>query len=396
MTAPHHSPNASVTALTRRRFLRNATALPLAAQTLASTAQSPHGSELLLIGTQTSGTSKGIYAYRFDSTTGELNQIALAAETPSPTFLALSPDRRILLAVNELDEYQGKPGGSVSSFRLDAATGQLSPRNTVASLGGAPCHVAFDHTGRCAFAANYSGGSAASYLVSPNGTLSEAVSFFQYTGHGPDALQKEPHAHRVTVSPDNRFLMVNDLGLDTIHLYQLDAKTAKLTPHIPAGWTSPTGAGPRALQFHPNGRWAYCVTEMTSTVYVLHWDAKKGNFTTVQELPLLPKDHTGDTGASDIVLDPTGHFAYAANRLDDFLVTLTVSPKDGTLTLVKRSSCGGKTPRHLALDKTSRWLLVANQKTGALSVFNRDPKTGSLAETSKDFPIARPECIVFL
>jgi 6-phosphogluconolactonase len=364
---------------------------------MAALAEMAAGGELLLVGTQTSGTSKGIYAYRFNPVSGELTQTGLAAETKNPTFLVLAPDGRTIFVVNELEEYQGKKSGAVSSFVLERRTGKLEAVNSVASLGGSPCHVTVDKSGRCVFVANYSGGSAASYLVGPGGRLSEAISFFQYSGGGSDKTRQEgPHAHRVTVSPDNRFVMVNDLGLDVIHLYRLDANTAKLTPNEPAVWKAAPGSGPRALQFHPNGRWAYCVTEMKSTVNVLHWNAQSGALETVQEVPLLPEGYSGETGAADIVLDKAGRFAYAANRLDDFLASFTVSPTDGKLTLLERTSCGGKIPRHLALDKTGRWLLVANQKSDNLAVFARDAHMGRLAKAGGSSPLSRPQCLVFV
>jgi 6-phosphogluconolactonase len=383
--------------ISRRRFIQSAASLPLATHGFAALAEMAAGGELLLVGTQTSGTSKGIYAYHFDPGSGELTQTGLAAEAKNPTFLVLAPDRRSVFAVNEIEEYQGKKSGAVTSFVLEPRAGKLDAVNSVATLGGGPCHVAVDKSGRCVFVANYSGGSAASYRVAPGGKLSEAVSFFQYSGSGPDKERQErPHAHRVTVSPDNRFVMVNDLGLDVIHIYRLDADTAKLTPNEPAAWKAAPGAGPRALQFHPNGRWAYCVTEMKSTVNVLRWNAQTGALGTIQEVPLLPEGYTGETGAADIVFDKAGRFAYVANRLNDFLATFTVSPTDGKLTLLERTSCGGKTPRHLALDKTGRWLLVANQKTDNLAVFARDERTGRLAKDGKNFPLSRPQCLVFI
>ena len=380
--------------ITRRKFVGGLAALPLAGG-LAGLGEMETG-EFVLVGTQTTGTSKGIYSYRLDPATGELRHVALAAQSDMPTFLALAPDGKSVFAVNEIEQFRGAKGGSVSSFVLDREVGKLRPVNQVASGGGAPCNISVDHTGKCVFAANYSGGSAASFKVQPGGGLSEIVSLLQYKGSGPNKeRQDQPHAHRVTVSPDNRFVMVNDLGLDVIHIYKLDASTAVLTANDPAEWRAAPGSGPRALQFHPNGKWAYCVTEMTSAVYVLRWDAERGALETVQEISLLPRHHHGPTGASDIVLDKAGKFAYAANRLDDFLVTFTVSADTGRLTLVERSSCGGKTPRHLALDRTGKWLLVANQLTDTIAIFGRDPETGRLAKAGKSFAISRPQCILF-
>jgi 6-phosphogluconolactonase len=372
--------------ITRRQFLYTSAATFAARRTLAE--PSTH---LLFVGTQTSGTSKGIYAYSFQN--GELSQQRLAAEADNPTFLALSPNRRVLLAANEINTYQDKPSGAVTTFTL--TNNSLTKINEVPSQGPGPCHVAFDHTGRSAFAANYAGGSAASFAVDPEGRLSPAVSFFQYTGSGPDpARQTAPHAHRVTVSPDNRFLLVNDLGLDGIHIYRLDAGTAKATPNEPAMWHSDPGAGPRALQFHPNGRFAYCVTEMASTVVVLRWDARGGVLETIQQVAIRPPDFQGTTAGCDIVLDREARFAYAADRFDDIIATFAISRTDGRLSLLNRIPCGGKVPRHLSLDPSGRWLLVANQASDDIAVFSRDAGTGQLSPT-KTIPISRPQCLVF-
>jgi 6-phosphogluconolactonase len=381
--------------INRREFIFGSAALSLAGRPGVALVERVGRGGLLLVGTQTADASKGIYAYSFEAATGELKQIGLAAEADNPTFLALGPDRKTVLVANELDTYEGKSSGAVSTYTLDRANARLTKISEVASLGGGTCHVAFDHTGRSAFAANYGGGSAASFAVNASGQLSPAVSFFQYEGHGPDPdRQMGPHAHRVTVSPDNRFLLVNDLGLDVIHIYRLDAKTAKLSPNEPALWKSSPGAGPRALRFHPNGKFAYCVTEMSSTVVLLRWDAAHGTLETVQEVAMRPADFSGTTGGADIVIDRSARFAYAADRFDDIIATFSLSPTDGKLTLLNRISCGGKVPRHLALDPSGRWLLVANQATDNIAVLARNTKTGQLAG-GKSFPLSKPQCLVF-
>jgi 6-phosphogluconolactonase len=381
--------------MNRRKFIFGSAAVSAVGRRGFALAEKSSG-ELLLVGTQTSGTSKGVYSYSFDPATGELKQIGLAAEADNPTFLALAQNRRTVLVANELDTYESKSSGAVSTYTLDRANARLIKINEVATQGGGTCHVAFDHTGRAAFAANYGGGSAASFSVGADGRLSPAVSFFQYTGHGPDEKrQSKPHAHRVTVSPDNRFLLVNDLGLDVIHIYRLDAATAKLSANEPAVWRSTPGSGPRALQFHPNGRFAYCVTEMTSMVVVLRWNAQSGVLETVQEVAMRPPDFQGTTGGSDIVIDREARFAYAVDRFDDIVVTFSLSPADGKLTVLNRVSCGGKVPRHLALDPSGRWLLVANQVSDNIAVMARNPKSGLLT-AGKSFPLSRPQCLVFV
>jgi 6-phosphogluconolactonase len=349
----------------------------------------------LLVGTETGGksTSKGIYAYAFDSKTGELEQLGLAVEAGSPTFIAFSPNKKLLYSVNGVRQFEGKPGGGVSGFTVDHDNDKLTLINEVSSVGGGPVHIAVDHTGRCVFVANYGSGSMASFSTTADGHLNPAVSFFQYKGD-PDNPKSRSHAHRVTVSPNNRFVLVNDLGLDCIHIYKLDPSTAQLTLNDPPMWKSAPGAGPRALVFHPNGKIAYCVNELKPTMDVLSWDGEKGEFTTIQNVSLVAEGYHGACAPGDVVFDKKMKFAYVTSRLDDFMATFTVAP-DGKLTLLNHTSCGGIRPRHLALDPTDSWLLIGNQDSGNIAVFARDKKTGHLAETGKSYPLAGPMCLLF-
>ena len=376
--------------ITRRSFLGGASALTLGTHPWSGFGSDVVREQVLLVGTQTAepSTSKGIYGYRFNAETGELTQIGLAVEAENPTFLALGRREKFVYAVNEVRQ------GTVSSFSFDKSM-KMQEISKVSSNGGGPTHIAVDHTGRCVFAANYGGGSVASFQVNGSGQLSEAVSFFQYSAD-EEKHERKPHAHRVTVSPDNRFLLVNDLGLDVIHVYRLDASTAKLTPHDPPLWRAKTGYGPRALQFHTKGRVAYCVNELKPTVNVLEWDGERGVLTTLQDVSLVPEGYNGNAAPSDLAFDRKMSFAYVASRLDDFIATFAVSPADGKLTMIGKTSCGGKRPRHLVVDPTDRWLLIANQDTDTIAVFARDSETGKVANEGKTFPLSRPQCLVFV
>ncbi len=361
---------------------------------------------MLFVGTGTNTGSKGIYAYQFDSTSGELKSLGLAAEAPSPSFLALSPDGQFLFAVNEIDNYQGAPSGqktgAVSSYSIGKTAGTLTLINTVASGGAGPCHLSTDKTGRVLLVANYTGGSAASFQIEWNGHLSNAISEFHYdsTGVGPGQdkdRQEASHAHHATTSPHNRFAYINDLGLDCIHIYKLDAATAKLTPNDPTQWKAAPGSGPRVLRFHPNGQWAYCVNELSSTIDLLSWHPQTGALTLVQKTELLlTKDFKGISSAAEIIYDKKGQYAYASNRGDDFLMGFAIDQSNGKLSFPRQTSCGGKVPRHIALDPTEGWILVANQESNLIAVFRRDPQNGRLQITGPTAPLQSPQCLLFV
>lgn len=350
---------------------------------------------VLFVGTQTKpGTSKGIYTYQWNENTGELSRQELAAEVEMPTFLALAPDGRHLYAANEAEDFEGKKSGGVTAFAVHGR--KLTRLNAVLAGGTGTCYVSTDHSGRAVFCANYNNGSASSFHVEGSGKLSDAVSNFQYHGHGAVAdRQAGPHAHRATVSPDNNFVLVNDLGLDCIHIYRLDAATAQLTPSDPPQWRSAPGTGPRALRFHPNGRWAYCVDELDSSVQVLQWNPR-GTLEVVQKVNLTPRDYHGPTSTGcDIVITRGGDFAYVANRGYDCIVSFRVDADSGRLTFLARTSSGGQVPRDLTLDPSEKFLLAANQVSDNIGVFARDAKTGLLEDQGKSFPLSRPQCLVF-
>jgi len=379
----------------RRDFLLSASAVTLAtsaASRLAAAAAAPDthafGIQRVFVG---SGTDQGILSYDWNGTTGELTAVGVAAKLPNATWMTLSKGHMFLYAATEADSFNGKPTGEVSSFRVEK--GGLVALSAQNSAGPGTCHAALDHTGRVLLAADYGGGSAGSFRIT-EGKLSPAAWTERYSGKGPSERQLSAHAHFASFSPDNRFAYVNDLGSDCIHIYGLNADTAKLTPT--GTYRAQAGAGPRTLHFHPNGHTAYSVNELVSIVDVLEWNRVDGSLTLVTRIPLLPEGYKGATRACDTVITRDGRFVYFANRDNDFLSSFTVDVKTGALTLIGRSNCGGKIPRNFTLDPSERWMLVANQDSSVVSVFARNPQTGVLAEEGKSFAAATPMCIVFV
>ncbi len=373
--------------LSRREFLKTAAAATAVVAASTSLAESPKQRVLIA-----SGTPDGILAYDWDPVSAELTPVGVAATVPSVAWVAPSPDGKFLFAASELNSFRGKPTGAVTSFRIE--NGELHPLSDQNSASVGTCYVALDHTGHVLISADYSGGSAASFLID-EGRLSPIAWTEHYTVHGPNAdRQESAHAHFASFSPDNHYAYINDLGGDMIHIYKLNAATAALTPA--GNYHARPGAGPRTLHFHPNGRTAYGVNELDSTVDVLDWKKTDGSLTLVARIDLLPEGYHGPTRACDTVISKDGRFVYFANRDNDFLYSFKADPKTGALTPIARSGCGGKTPRNFVLDPTEHWMLVANQDSNLISVFARNPETGILADAGKSFAAATPMRILFL
>jgi 6-phosphogluconolactonase len=400
--------------LTRRRFLSLLPALA-AAPRLAiepSQAQSflgpfhkkplpPPPPEFVYFGTDTDkGVSRGIYLSRFHHSTGELTPPALVAETLRPSFLALSPvssnGHRRLYAVNAVQN----ASATVTSYAIDPTSGALQQINQVSSGGAGPCYVSLDDTGESAYIANYAGSSIASYRISPDGALSEPVERLDFKdpmfGHrGPVSNRQEaPHPHSVHLSPDNRFLLVNDLGSDAISVFTIDPATARLGPPKLFSNDRP-GSGPRHIAFHPNGRWVYSINEIDSTIDHFLWTTTSSRaepqglltYTGQTVKTIAPGFPAAKNTAAEVVISEDGNFLYASNRGEDTLVVFSIAPVDGKLTFVQRIPCGGKTPRQFTLDASGRWLLCGNQDSATVTVFRRDGGSGRIGGPTQTVPL---------
>jgi 6-phosphogluconolactonase len=385
--------NRSPLLTSRRKFLVTTSAATLAAASpsiarCAAFVASPSPRTRVLVA---SSAPDGILSYDWNPQTAELTAVGVAASVPKVAWIAFSHGREFVFSASELDMFQGKPTGEVASFRL--AGGNLEPLSARNSAGVGTCHVAADHTGQMLLAADYAGGSAASFHIA-DGKLSEPVWTEHYTAHGPNPdRQSTAHAHFASFSPDNRFAYINDLGGDCIHIYRPDVATAQMTP---AGiYHGAPGSGARTLRFHPNGHTAYCMNELVSTVDVLEWHRADGSLTLAGRIELLPADYHGLTRGCDTVITRDGKFVYFANRDDDFLYSFSADFDSGALTPIARSNCGGKTPRSFTLDPTESWMLIANQGSNWISIFARDRTTGKLADEGKNVTALAPMRILF-
>jgi 6-phosphogluconolactonase len=366
--------------LSRRHFLATAAALPY---TLQSFAAKNSGLLTVYFGTDTDTNdkiSKGVYESLWNPATGTFTTPRLAIPSIRPTWLA-QHGRTVYV----LEEINDTDAVLIACSRQH--NGDLHTLNSSSTKGPGAAYVSIHPSGRAAYVANYAAGSITSFGILPNGRLTPAIAHFQYTGHGPSATrQTTPHAHSAVVSPDGNFLLVNDLGLDQIHIYRIDASApAKLTEH--STWHGTPGSGSRHLAFAPNGHTVYNINEMASTIDHLHWDAATGTLTTIgAAVSTLPADFKGNSTCAEILVSPDGRFVYASNRGYDSVAVFSINPAASanaeSLTPQQTISTQGKTPRHITLSPDANWLIAANQDTSNLTVFQRDAKTGALTAAS--------------
>ena len=341
----------------------------------------------------TSGTDgRGVYTATFDTEAGTLTEPTLAAELPKASFLCFDGrNENRLLAISQ---EPGAPAGEVACFHMDVAAAKLTEVHRASTQ--APGAVHLSAQGSTVVVANYVGGSAASFHMDADGALHPA-SFYQFNAadHGPDPKRQDhSYAHAADITLDGGYVLINDLGLDRIHIFKLDAETAQITLH--GEWKSAPGAGPRHLVQHPNGKWVYNINEIACTINQLAWDADAGTLTTLQTIETLPEGVSKtDVRACDMVVSKDLRFLFAANRVHEDFVVYALDPQTGALTLVQRLANPGKEARHIAVDPSGKWFLSANQFTNEVSIFPIDTATGRLGDRTSSTNINNPSCLLF-
>lgn len=355
-------------------------------------------------GTYTTRGGKGIYLYKFYAATGKFDATGLAAgrlwqsnidalgSSPSriwaqihaewpnvkmiakgvqdPVFHILHPNGRYLYTANSKDP------GTVSAFQVDPANGKLTILNTEPSSGGLPVFLTIDNSGKNLLVANYSG-TVAVLPIDSTGRLHQATSVIRQQGWGPGQAP-QPHAHSIVLSPDNRFAISTDTGLDEIFVYKFDANKGSLTLNEPPFVKTPPGSGPRHFVFHPNGNLAYAIGESGSCVISMRWDAQRGVLALIQTISTLPPDFHGESAGADLLIHPGGRFLYASNRGHDSIAVFAVDPIEGTLTTVEYISSYGKRPSNLRMDPSGNYLFGANVFSNSIVQFRIDQQTGRL------------------
>lgn len=400
---------------TRRSFLAAAACAPVVMKAMRASAQGG-GERLFYVGTYTNGNagSKGIYAWRFNPATGKVTSLGLAAETDSPSFLAVHPNKRFLYAVNELPPAEaGGPEGAVTAFSIDAASGKLTQISRSKSGGRAPAHLLVDSTGKWVIAGNYGTGpgnegtSIAVFAIGADGKLAETPKTL--IPHAPRPKRLDPaaappkggnppvsHPHCVLLSPDGKFLFVAEKGWDQVVIDKFNAATGELTPNDPPAADSGPNTGPRHITFGKDGKLLYACLEQGRSVSTYAYDSARGTLTHLQNLSTLPADAPQTGSTAEIEVHPDGNYLYVSNRGHNSLALFAIDQAKGTLTAQGHFPTGGGAPRNFKIDPTGNWVITENQQSNLSVVQKIDRPTGKLTATDVTLDSPAPVCIVFV
>ena len=347
----------------------------------------------LLIGTYTNTGSKGIYVYNFNAQNGELKWVSNTDSSSNPSFLAVSQNEKYVYAVNETS---GSNPGRVSAYSFDKKNGKLNFLNTTFSGGDDPCHLATTRDNKWLTVANYSSGTASVFPIDAQGHVKPFTQLIYDSIYLKNGEKATSHVHETVFSPDEKFLMTPDLGLDKVFIYHFKPEQKKpLVLASPGFVASQKGNGPRHMAFHPNGKFVYVMHEMGGNVTAYRY--ANGSLNIIEDLKTYPSDFSGRKDGAEVEISSDGKFLYVSNRGDlNSIAIFSIDTKSGKLSLKGYQPTFGKAPRHFILDPTGKYLLVAHQDTDNIVIFQRDQHTGLLKKMGKEIKLPRPVCLEFI
>lgn len=339
------------------------------------------------IGTYTKGESKGIYSFTLHAAKGSIGEIQLVAEIENPTYLSISDDQDTLYSVAK----KGNLGG-VASYAINHADGALEFINMQVTEGPSPCHISVDNQEKHAVIANYHRGSIEAHPLY-NRLVQPVASVISHEGSGPNTeRQEKPHVHFSGFTPDQRFVVAVDLGTDTLVTYKLADFTLTKVQSLSLA----PGCGPRHIVFHPNGKFAYIITELSNEIIVLTYNPENGSFHEIQYDTAVPLDYRFKSQGGAIHVSADGRFVYASIRGHNSIAVYKVDEQTGKLSLIEHTPTEGIWPRDFSLDPSEEFLVVANQESNNLALFERNKETGKLSLLQSDVSVPYPVCVKFL
>lgn len=350
---------------------------------------------LLFVGTYTEkeghvdGKADGIYALKFDSSTGQLDTTNLKVDAINPSYLSFNKETNRIYAVNEIADGTEDGGGKIQSFAYNLEKESIELTGEVSAMGGAPCYI-MEHDQHL-FTANYVGGNFVVYPMATDGSVKKHSQIIQHKGKGATSRQEAPHGHMITRNFSTGHFQSADLGLDLISFYSFDKASSSLSKID--SLKLPDGSGPRHMDFHPLMNITYVLNELSGSIDVIK--QVNGKYESVQNIHSTYYINNQEAGCGDIHIHPRGKYLYVSNRGPVNTISSYLVSKNGLLTLDSETNCGGLTPRSFAIDPSGKYLLVANQDSDNIVVFEINEETGRLVDLQREFKAPTPVCLKF-
>jgi len=336
---------------------------------------------------------EGIHVLKVNTETGAIQPAWVLSGVEGTTYFALNKAKTFLYTAQVDPSLPKGKNGLIACYRIEGE--KLVVINQVALGCGAPCHVSLDKEEKAVVWADYGSAISGVCELQADGVLApQAPVTIQHVGSGPDqSRQEKAHAHCAMLTPDNRYLLVVDLGMDQVRFYDFSQRKEGLREKEELRITTAPGAGPRHVTFHPNGKWLFLLNELNNTISTYSYTSEGTKH--ICTLSTIPSDFKDFSKASAVKITADGTMLFAGNRGHDSIATFAVDEKTGNLTFMTRSLLKGKFPRDFTLMPGEKFMLVGYETSNGIQAYALNRATGALTPVHGSIPAQKPLCFVF-
>jgi 6-phosphogluconolactonase len=343
----------------------------------------------LFAGRYTETGGNGLFCFDLNCEAGTFKLLSEVDAGPNPSYFCIAKKSGLIYTADEVMEFKGVKGGGVTTLKYNPQSGNIEKVKELLVPDGGPCFISLSPAEDYLLMASYSSSSIAVVKLDDKGIterVTDTISFAVNEG-------KVSHPHMISFDPGGKKVYLTDLGLDRIIIYDFDAVSGRLKQIENGIVNFPKGTGPRHFVFNSSGTKMYVICELNSTLSVFDVDSK-GGLKLIQTLTTLDDGFKGESFCADVHLGINGQYLYGSNRGENTIVVFRIGT-DGKLTLRGRTSCGGNWPRNFVINPSGKYLLVGNQKSGDISLFKIDAKSGIPVLSSGEYKLDAPACLKF-
>lgn len=329
------------------------------------------------------GKAKGITVFDVDVEKGTFKE-RCEMEVDNSSYIIASSDGKTLYSI--ADE-------GVVSFRI-LENGSLARLNSASIRGMRGCHLCTDKEDKYVFVSGYHDGKSTVLSLNKDGSVGHIVDGVFDKGYGSVAERNfRPHVTCTRRTPDGKYVLSVDNGIDQVKIYRFNEKDQKLV-QVDA-LRCDLESAPRHFRFSNDGRFMYLMYELKNVIDVYTYETgdRAPVIEKIQTISTTSTRNPGNlTAACAMRLSWDQKYIYCTNAGENTVSIYRRDEETGLLTMLCYLPISGEYPKDVAIFPDSRHIASINHDSGTISFFNVDYEKGLLVMSGRSIPVNEPNC----
>lgn len=332
------------------------------------------------------GKAKGITAYDVDVEKGTFKE-RCEIEVDNSSYLTVAHNGKTLYSI--ADE-------GIVSFRIHE-NGSITRLNSANIRGMRGCYLSTDPEDKYIFVAGYHDGKATALHLNPDGSVGAIADGVYHKGLGSVAERNfRPHVTCARMTPDGKYIMVADMGIDQVKIYRFDDEHGSIT--LVDTLRCELESAPRVFHFSSDGKFMYLLYQLQNKIDVFTYETGKRTpkIEKIQTVPTTGKKCLSQlTAACSLTLSPDEKHLFCGNAGDETVSIYNRDEKTGMLEQLLCLPISGEYPKDLAVFPDGEHLASINNESNSVTFFKINYKDKLLVMCANSIKVNEPNsCVI--